>query len=168
MQSLDIISINIWHILISLSNLILLYLLLKKFLYKPVKKTLAQRQAEIDGQYESAQKAEKAALESKTEWEKRMSDAEITADSMIKNAAETAELRGEKIISDAKERAEGIVRQAEQQAELELKNAEAEIKHQITQISTAIAEKVIEREVNENDHRQLIDSFIDKIGEEND
>lgn len=168
MQSLEIISVNIWQILISLLNLLILFLILKRFLYKPVKNILAKRQAEIDGQYESAQMAEKAAFESKAEWEKKMTDAEATADSMIKNAAETAEMRGEKIISEAKERAEGIVRQAEAQAELERKNAEAGIKQQIVDVSTAIAGKMLEREVNEADHRQLIDSFIDKIGEEND
>ena len=43
MQSLDIISINIWQILISLCNLVLLFLILKKFLYKPVHNVLAQR-----------------------------------------------------------------------------------------------------------------------------
>ena len=47
MQSLDVISINIWHILISLCNLILLFLVVKKFLFKPVKNLLASRQAEL-------------------------------------------------------------------------------------------------------------------------
>ena len=47
MQSLDVISVNIWQILASLANLVLLFLMVKKFLYKPVKKMLEQRQNAI-------------------------------------------------------------------------------------------------------------------------
>ena len=50
-QNLDIISVNIWQILISLINLLLLFLIIKKFLYKPVKKFIAQRKASVDLQY---------------------------------------------------------------------------------------------------------------------
>ena len=72
MQSLDIISINIWHIVISLCNLLILFLMLKKFLYQPVKKVLADRQAAIDSRYDEADKAKSEALQSKAEWEERM------------------------------------------------------------------------------------------------
>ena len=40
MQSLEVISVNIWHILISLCNLLILFLIVKRFLFKPVKKAL--------------------------------------------------------------------------------------------------------------------------------
>ena len=57
MQTLEIISVNLWQILISLANLTILFLLVKKFLYKPVKKVLAQRQSEIDSHYDAAKQA---------------------------------------------------------------------------------------------------------------
>lgn len=168
MQSLDIISVNIWHIIISLCNLVLLYLILKKFLYKPVKKVLAKRNEEIDGQYEYAKNAEQSALENKKQWETKMAQSEETANNMIKKAAETAELRSEKIISDAKAEAQGIIRRAEAEALLEKANAQAQMKKEIADVSTQIAQKMLEREVSEDDHRRLIDSFLDKIGDEND
>ena len=46
MQNLDIISINIWQVVISLANLVILFLILKKFLFEPVKKIKAQRENE--------------------------------------------------------------------------------------------------------------------------
>ena len=49
-ESLDVISVNIWHILISLINLVLMFLLVKKFLYKPVKKMMKERQDAVDRQ----------------------------------------------------------------------------------------------------------------------
>lgn len=167
-ESLPIISINIWHILISFANLLLLFLIVKKFLYKPVTKVLEQRRADIDKSYAAAEEAQAQADESKARWEEQMQTAQATADAMIKEAADTAKRRSEKIIADATERADGIVAEAEAQAELERKNAEAGIASEIVVVSTEIAEKMLEREINADDHRQLIDAFLNRIGDAND
>ena len=168
MQSLDIISVNIWHILISLCNLLLLFWAIKKFLYKPVKATMAKRQAEIDKQYDAAAEAEASALQNKADWESRMGTAKETADAMIKDAADTAKRRGETIISEAETRADSIVRQAQAQAELERRSAEEDIRREIVDISTQLAGKILEREVKADDHRNLIGSFLENIGDAND
>ena len=65
MQTLEVISINLWLVLISLANLAILYMLVKKFLYKPVKRTIANRQAAIEEQYRAAAEAEAAAAASR-------------------------------------------------------------------------------------------------------
>ncbi len=168
MQSLDIISVNIWHILISLCNLLLLFWAIKKFLYKPVKATMAKRQAEIDKQYDAAAQAEASAMQNKADWESRMETAKETADAMIKDAADTAKRRGETIISEAEGRADSIVRQAQTQAELERRSAEEDIRREIVDISTQLAGKILEREVKAEDHRHLIGSFLENIGDAND
>ncbi len=168
MQSLDIISVNIWSVLISLANLLILFLVIKKFLYKPVKDTLAKRQAEIDKQYDAAAEAEASAMQNKADWESRMETAKETADSMIKDAADTAKRRGETIISEAETRADSIVRQAQAQAELERRSAEEDIRREIVDISTQLAGKILEREVKADDHRNLIGSFLENIGDAND
>lgn len=164
MQTLEVISINIWQILISLANLVILFLVLKKFLFKPVKKVLAERQAAVDEQYAAAAQAEKKAMQSKESWEHKMESARTEADAILKNATETAGLRGEKIVAEAKVRADGIIRQAETEAELERKKAEDGIKREIIDVSTVLTEKMLGREINTQDHRSLIDSFIEEIG----
>ena len=168
MQSLDIISVNIWHIVISLCNLTLLFLAIKKFLYKPVKATMAKRQEEIDKHYAAAKEAEQSALTTKTEWEAQMATAKETADAMIKDAADTAKRRGESIVDDAERRADSIVRGAMEQAELERRSAEDGIRHEIVELSTQLAEKLLEKEVSADDHRVLIGAFLDKIGDADD
>ena len=168
MQELPIISINIWSVLISLANLLILFLIIKKFLYKPVKDTMAKRQAEIDKQYAVAAEAEASAMQNKADWESRMETAKETADAMIKDAADTAKRRGETIISEAEGRADSIVRQAQAQAELERRSAEEDIRREIVDISTQLAGKILEREVKADDHRNLIGSFLENIGDAND
>lgn len=168
MQNLGIISVNLWQILISLTNLTILFLLLKKFLYAPVTKMLEQRRTEIDTQYDDAETARRSAEAKDAELTERLSNAKAEAEGIVKEAADMAQTRGDKIVEDAKAQANGIIRQAELEAELELKRAEAAIKTQIIDVSTALAEKMLEREVNADDHKVLIDNFIDQIGEDDD
>lgn len=167
MQTLDVISVNLWQILISLFNLVLLFLIVKKFLLKPVKKVLAERQSEIDGRYDVAEKAQAEANESRRHWEEKLSGADKEADDIIKKATEQAKFRGEAIVSEAEEKAEGIIRMAETEADLERKRAVDDIKREIVDVSGILAEKMLEREINKDDHRALIDSFIEKIGDGN-
>ena len=76
MQTLDIISVNVWQILISLVNLLLLFLIIKKFLFKPVMTVLEKRRQEIDGQYAEADAAIEEANLSKKQWEEKLAGAE--------------------------------------------------------------------------------------------
>lgn len=168
MQSLDVISINLWDVLISLLNLLLLFLILKKFLYKPVKRVISERQAAIDEQYSAADKALREADDSRLAWEEKMRGAQDEADRILRRASESADYRGEQIVSEAEYRAAGIMRQAQMQAELEHRKAEAGIKREIVDVSSALTEKLLGREINTEDHRSIIDSFINEIGEDND
>lgn len=165
MQSLPIISINLWEMLFALLNLLILYLLVKKFLYKPVKKMLAQRQATIDNEYKDAEEAKKKALSDQKTYEEKLSVAKSEADSLIQSAVQTAQAREQQILAEAKEKADSMIRQAEADTNLELKKAEQTIKEEIISVGTALAGKVLERELNPDDHKKLIDSLIDEIGE---
>lgn len=168
MQPLDIISVNLWQILISLCNLVILFLILKRFLFKPIKEILARRQSEINSHYKTAEEAEKSALATKVEFDEKMKNAKSQADDIIEKAALLADRRGEKIVVEAREKADVIIRQAQTEAELEIKKATSGIKREIVDVSTYLSEKILEREIKTEDHRNLIDSFISKIGEKHD
>lgn len=165
MQNLDVISVNLWQIVISLVNLVLLFLIMKKFLFKPVKNILAKRQEEIDQRYAEAELAEDEANENRRQWKEKLDGANKEADSIIQKATDNAKYRGDKMIAEAEEKAESIVRVAKAEAELEMKKAADSIKREIVEVSGALTEKMLEREINNDDHRNLIDSFIEKVGE---
>ena len=168
MQSLDVISVNLWQILISLANLTIIFLIVKKFLFKPVKNILAKRQAELDEQYDKAYSANENAQSNMQAWEEKMKSADDEADDIIKKATDVARRRSDKIVEEAKDKADGIIRQAETEAELERKKAEDDIKREIVDVSTSLAQQMIGRELNQQDHRRLIDSFIEGIGDSDD
>ena len=91
MQSLEVISLNIWQILISLCNLLILFLILKRFLYYPVKKVMAQRRTDLDNQYQAAKTAQDEAEASKAAYllakenhaEKEYSDALLSLQALM-------------------------------------------------------------------------------------
>ena len=164
-EYLEIISVNIWTILASLANLGILYWGLKKFLYKPVKNVIAARQAELQAQYDAAAAAEQTANESRDAYVAKLDGAQAEADGIIHEATATANRRGEKIVAEAREKAAGIVRQGELEAEMEKKKAQESIRRDITEVSAALAEQLLGREMTSRDHDALIDSFLQGIGD---
>lgn len=165
MQTLDIISVNFWHIMISLANLALIFWFAKKFLFGPIRVVFEKRENEIAHRYAAADEAQRVADENRATWENKLKGADDEATRIITEATDTAKYRADQILTDANTRAQGIVERAETEAKLERKKATEGIKREIVDVSSAIAEKMLEREVNENDHRALIDSFIEQIGD---
>ena len=165
MQNLDIISINIWQVVISLANLVILFLILKKFLFEPVKKIKAQRENEIETQYKKAEKANQEANELKAGWEDKITTADQKADEIISEAVERANERNEIMLYESREKADQIIRKAKADIERDRREARETIKKEIVDVSQVISEQIIGREINMDDHRDLIDDAIDKLGE---
>lgn len=165
MQNLDIISINIWQVVISLANLVILFLILKKFLFEPVKKIKAQRENEIETQYKKAEKARKEADDLKAGWEDKITTADQKADEIISEAVERANERNEIMLYESREKADQIIRKAKADIERDRREARETIKKEIVDVSQVISEQILGREINMDDHRELIDDAIDKLGE---
>ena len=98
------------------ANLIILFFVLKKFLYKPVKKVLAERSA-VKGVFGCAN-ASGIAEESRMKWENKLRDADAEAAAVVRDATSAAQTRSSEIIAEARERAGGIIREAEDEASL--------------------------------------------------
>ena len=165
LESSDIISVNIWQILISLANLVIIFFILKLFLWKPVMKMLDERKAMVDKQFSDAKEAEEQANADKAQWATKLATADEEAAARIAAADETARRHGDRVIVDARVKADGILRQAEAEAQLERKKAEADIKREIAAVGAELAEKMLEREVNAADHEKMIQSFLGEMGD---
>ena len=123
MQPLEVISVNIWQILISLANLLILFLILKHFLYKPVRKTVAERENAVQEVYRRADNALEQANRDRTEYEEKLAGADAECDEMIRIAQQNARQRSSTIISEAEDRAAGMIRRAENEIDLERSKA---------------------------------------------
>lgn len=167
MQTLDIISVNIWQILVSLLNLVLLFLIVKKFLFKPVQKILAQRRAQIDEEYGKAEEAKLKAQADQEAWHEKMQQSDAEAENILKLASDEAAVRGNRIIGEAQAKADNVMRQAMLEIAAERRKAQDDMKKEIVDVSTALAGKLLDREITAKDHEDMINSFIDELGESN-
>lgn len=168
MQSLDVISFNLWQALISLCNLLILFFILKRFLYKPVRRVIAERDSAVKKMYSDAEAAESIAEKNRLSWEDKLQAAESEREEILSRASRRANDIGEQIISKAKNDADIIVKNAKNDAAQEYQKAQDEIKKEIIAVSTMLTEKLLCREINTNDHYALIDKVISKMGDEND
>ena len=166
MQSLDVISVNVWDILLALANLVLIFWIVKKLFYAPVMKMLSERQASIAKDYDAAKEAREQAALDKERYEEQLATAKDEADAILKNAVTVAGAREKEILEEARRQADGIVRQAEAEAVLARKREEDAVKQEIVEVSALLTEKVLGREVTDEDHRKFIDSFVESIGED--
>jgi F-type H+-transporting ATPase subunit b len=165
MQSLDIISVNIWNILLSLANLLIIFLIMKKFLFKPVQKVMNERQSQVDKIYSDADESRNAANEMKQEYEQRLASARQEADALIKNATQTAQRRGDQIVADANNQASHIKQKADQEIAQQKKQMLQDVRSEISELAVDIASKVVEREINQKDYDGFVDDFIQNVGE---
>ena len=113
MGNLELISLNVWHIVASIANLLLLMLILKKFLWKPVKKVLAERQNQVDEIYRTAEKAAEAAESDKALYSEKLAGARAEAESIVKAATARADRQSDEIIEAANKKAADTIRKAE-------------------------------------------------------
>ena len=159
------VGVNIWTMLFAWVNLLILYLVLKKILFKPLKNMIDSRQKEVDDMYENAQKAEDSAAKLKKEYEAKIESAEEESEAILKNAVRKAQLREEEILKDAEKTAQRTLKRAEEEIELEKRRAVNDVKDEVSSIAIGIAGAIIERDIKPEEHTALIDDFIKNMGE---
>lgn len=161
----SLVSIVPWNFVTQILNLLLQAYLFKRFLFKPVKKIMAERQAQVNRIYDEAAEKQASADADKQTYEKLLQDAKIEAAELVRSASVTAQSRGDEILRLAKAEASGIKEKASNDIALERKKVMGEVKDDIAGIAMEIASKVVEREIDARDHQALVEEFIEKMGE---
>lgn len=160
-----LITLDGWTFLAQICNLMIQLLIFKKFLLNPVKNVIAERKAKADSQIADATKLRTEAEAMKAEYEQNLQNARAEANEIVANAQKTATARGEEIVGEARAQAAALKQKAEADIAQERKKAVNEVKDEIGGIAMEIASKVVEREISEKDHKDLIDEFIKNVGE---
>lgn len=161
----QLVGIDWWTLLAQIINLFIQVWLIKKFLFKPINNMLEKRKQLADKEIEDARTAREQALTAKQQYEQSLSTAQQEATRIVQDAQKQAQQRADQLVRDAQEEASGIKAQAEADIAQQKKKALNEAKDEIGGLAMDIAGKVVEKEIKEEDHRKLIDEFIDKVGE---
>ena len=159
------IGVDFWTALFTLPNFLAVFFVGKHFLWGPVMNIIQTRQKEIDDIYSEADTARNSAKAMEAEYKEKLSTAVETSERIVKDAVVRGQAREEEIIRKANEEADAILDKASKDIAMEKKKAINDAKNEISGLAMAIAGKVVERELNEQDQKGLIDSFIDGLGD---
>ncbi len=157
-------SFDIPTIIITIVNFIILVLVLKHFLFKPVNNVIDSRQNDILGSMDKAKKDEEKAELLKIEGEKKLKETIDQGKSIVEDYKKRAEKVEGDLIKDANTEAQLIIERAKKEVEREKLKAQHEIKTQIIDLALLLSSKTIEEAIDEKKHRELIDDFIAKVG----
>jgi len=145
-------------------NLLVFYLLLHHFLYKPVSKFMAEREAKFAREREQLDASRDAANVLKSQYETSMKNARLDAEHIADERRKAADREAEDLRKKAKQDAQDILTEAKNQAVTEREGMMSELKAQTAELAVDIAGKILEREIKQTDHQRIIDSFFDKVG----
>lgn len=160
------IGVNPWTALFTLLNFLLLFFVAKKFLFVPVKNMIDSRQKEIDDMYAQADAAKSSALALEEEYKQQIAAAQQTGDALVKEAMARGKNREEEILRQANLEADAIREKAAQDIAREKKKALNDAKDEISSLAMEIAGKVVGQALDDKKQEQLIDSFLNELGEQ--
>lgn len=154
-----------WTLVFQIANTLVLFLLLRHFLFKPVKAMVEKRQEMIADQLEDAKVKNEDAEKLIAQYDDQIKNIEEKGRLMIREASNKAEARASEIVKEAEKEAELIKKRAEKDIEREKLKAVNELKEDIVSLSLLAASKVLEKDIDENQHKSLINKFLDEVGE---
>lgn len=162
----SLVTVNPVTLIAQICNLFLQMFLVKVFFLDKIKAIIDARREAADKEITDARTAKEEAMVIKATYEQNMLESKVEAEKILQSAQQTAAKRGEQIISDAQKTAVAMKQRAEAEIAQEKKRVLNETKDEISEIAMAIAGKVVGRELTASDHAQMVDSFIDKLGDE--
>lgn len=153
-----------WNIIWTFVNLIVLYLLMKKFLFGPVTEIMEKRTKSIEDSFAQAQLKNEEADKIKAQYEEALKHSEVKAEEIVKEARERASMVYDKKIKEAEAEALKIVADANKAIEVEKRKSMQDVESHIIDLTMVAAAKVISKNVDEEANKQIVDDFLAEVG----
>ncbi|MBR1862410.1 MAG: ATP synthase F0 subunit B [Lachnospiraceae bacterium] len=153
------------NLLFTVINLFILFFVIWKFLFKPVKKIIAERQKEVEAGYAEADKAKADAEETRIKLEEQLKTAESEKAEILKESRVKAGEEYDRIIAQANSEASGILEDAKKNAAEESERLKKKANEELSDLVSKAAAKIALTKEDPDTDRKLFDEFITKTGE---
>lgn len=151
-------------IVVQISGFIILFLLLKKFLFGPLQNAMAARREEVANTYTRLEEQQNALARRQTELERHIAEIEAERRNRIQEAANEGQALREQIVVEAQQQASQIIEQGRQMIRSEQEKAIATLREEMADVAIRAAERLLEENLNEERHRRLVSDFITRVG----
>lgn len=156
---------SLGNFIIVTGSFLLLLFLIKKFAWTQITEIFEARAQKIADDLDGAKKSRQEAEELKEKHQQELLLAKDEVGQILDTARQTGKLEGEKIISEAQREAKRQLSQAKQTIAQDKEEAMAEVKDQVADLSFLLAEKFLTKELDEKAQSDLIDSYLEQLGE---
>ncbi len=154
---------NITTLVVQLLATGVMLLIFKKFLWKPVQDYFAKRAEYIESTMTDAATMKDEAKKFVEESEKQARDAAVQYQTIVNKAKDDANVIKQNIIDEANQAAKAKMEQANREIEYQKEAAKAEIREEIVNVAIDVATKVMEKEIDTDTNRAMIDEFVDDV-----
>jgi len=148
-----------------LFTFIILLALLKKFAWGPIKSIMDERENAINKDIDDAHEAKVNAKKLEEENRNLLRKTQEEVQTILDDAKHQAKVQQEQIINDANVKANGLVQSAQAEIQQEKQRAIADINNRVSELSVLIASKVINKEISEQDQKDLVEKYIKEAGD---
>lgn len=152
--------INLYALIAQLVAFFILLLVLWKFAFPPLMKTLDERQNTIRTGVENAERASQELKNAEKRVEAMLNEARVESQKVIASATQAAERLKADIEHQAQQRGREIEAQAAKRIEQQIAQAKAELRAHVADLSIAAAERVIGQSLDSATNRRLVDEFV--------
>lgn len=164
-QTMPAISIDInmfWQII----NFLILIVIFNKYLKNPLNKILNKRKEIISNDLEEAKQNKEEAKKEREEAKEKLKETRKQIHDTIINAEKKADQRKEEILKGATSQRDKILKSAEIEVGKMKARAKGEIREEMQTLAVKLAEKIIKEKLDSKHSNQLINNFIDELGED--
>jgi F-type H+-transporting ATPase subunit b len=154
---------NPHSIVLHIINAAILLVALYFLLLKPVRKFMNARTDSVNAKLQSVTDAQQELEGQKQAARQEIEAARKTAEDIVAQSVAQAQEQAEKVLEDAHTEAENIIMQAQSEAESMRQSAREEMRGEVAGFSVMLASKILQREVNQRDHEQLVEEFLKKV-----
>ena len=149
----------------TLISFFILLILLKKVAFPPILKGMKKREETIKQQLEEAQKTKKDAENLLEGYKRQLAEARSEAQKIINEGKSLGENIRKEVVQKAQEESNQIVKRAQEEIELQKQKAILELQEKIADLSIMAATKIINKSLNTEDNRRLVEEYVSKVGD---
>lgn len=156
--------VNLVDIVQHILNIVLLFLILRTLVYKPVRNFMQKREERLEEEREKIKNEMDAAVNVKEQYEASLANMKAEAENALRESVLRADKAAKEITGKAEEEAAVLRKEACEQAEREKRKAMNELKAEATKLSVELASKILKREISIEDNQKIIDEYFSKVG----
>lgn len=151
-----------WTMVMILINILILYIILKKYFWEKIRKFMTDRQDAIQDAFDSAEAMNRRADEKMRNYSARIANVEEEGREIIRQAKQQADAQAQDILEEARKEASEMIAKAEKNIELEKTKAMEEMRQEIAALALLAAEKIVGKEIEGIGQEAIVDDVIER------